>query len=59
MLFRVDPALKIPRTSPTRKVNEGNVPILFLVLEVSEKREYVDLAGARCPAKKMKSGSNF
>ena len=29
----------------------GNVPILFLVLEVFKKWEYVDLSCTQCPAK--------
>ncbi|CBI16748.3 unnamed protein product, partial [Vitis vinifera] len=54
MPLRVDPALKIPEMGPTEKVNGECSNIIFLVLEVSEKREYADLSGAQCPSKVLR-----
>ncbi|RVX02402.1 DNA replication ATP-dependent helicase/nuclease DNA2 [Vitis vinifera] len=54
MPLRVDPALKIPEMGPTEKVNGECFNIIFLVLEVSEKREYADLSGAQCPSKVLR-----
>ncbi|KAJ9680403.1 hypothetical protein PVL29_019664 [Vitis rotundifolia] len=54
MPLRVDPALTIPEMGPTEKVNGECSNIIFLVLEVSEKREYADLSGAQCPSKVLR-----